>query len=103
MWYAILLAPEAVRQLRALSTYPRGQVRDAIERHLRHQPEQTRKSCIERLRGLSQPRYRLRVGEVREYYDVTENTVGILAVVTKAEAQAWLGEHGTPGAGGAPG
>jgi mRNA-degrading endonuclease RelE of RelBE toxin-antitoxin system len=92
-----------VRQLRALSTYPRGQVRDAIERHLCHEPERTSKSRIERLRSLSQSKYRLRVGEVRVYCEVTENTVGILAIVTKAEAQAWLGEHGTPGAGGAPG
>jgi hypothetical protein len=68
-----------------------------------HQQEQTSKSRIERLRGLSQSQYRLRVGEVGVYCDVTENTVGILAAVTKAEAQAWLGEHGTPGAAGAPG
>jgi mRNA interferase RelE/StbE len=103
MRHAIVLAPEAARQLRALSAYARSQVRDAIERHLRHEPEKTSKSRIKRLRGISQPQYRLRVGEIRVYYDVTQNAVGILAILTKAEAQAWLGEYGTPSAGGAPG
>jgi mRNA-degrading endonuclease RelE of RelBE toxin-antitoxin system len=103
MQYEILFAPEAARQLRALSAYVGGQVRDAIERHLRHEPGKTSKSRIKRLRGMSQPQFRLRVGEIRVYYDVTESAVEILAIVTKAEAQTWLGEHGTPGAGGAAG
>jgi mRNA-degrading endonuclease RelE of RelBE toxin-antitoxin system len=45
---------------------------------------------------MSQPQYRLRVGEIRVYYDVTQGTVGILAIVTKADGQTWLAEHGTP-------
>ena len=54
------------------------------------------KSRIKRLRGLSQPQYRLRVGEVRVFYDVTGTAVEILAIVTKEEAAGWLAEHGTP-------
>jgi mRNA-degrading endonuclease RelE of RelBE toxin-antitoxin system len=103
MRHEILLAPEAARQLRALSAHRRAQVRDAIERHLRHGPAKTSKSRIKRLRGMSQPQYRLRVGEIRVYYDVTQGTVGILAIVTKADGQTWLAEHGTPSPGGAPG
>src|SRR5439155_1779326 len=35
-----------------------------------------------RLRGLSRPQYRLRVGDdIRVFYDVVENTVQVLAVV----------------------
>jgi hypothetical protein len=30
------------------------------------------------------------------FYDVTETQVEVLAIITKAEAQAWLDEQGTP-------
>ena len=56
-----------------------------------------------RLRGLSQPQYRLRVGEVRVFHDVTSEAVQVLAIVTKAEAARWLDEHGTPDAPGGAG
>ena len=72
----------------------RASVRDAIKIHLRHEPEKASKSRIKRLRGLSQPQYRLRVGDIRAYYDVTEDTVEILAIVSKSEAQAWLERAG---------
>ena len=60
-------------------------------------------SRIKRLRGLSRPQYRLRIGEVRVFYDVTETAVEVLAIIAKAEAQAWLEREGTPDAGGGPG
>jgi mRNA-degrading endonuclease RelE of RelBE toxin-antitoxin system len=53
--------------------------------------------------ALSQPQYRLRVGEVRVFYDVTREAVEVLAIVTKAEAAHWLAEHGTPSAPSGPG
>lgn len=40
--------------------------------------------------------YRLRIGDIRVFYDVTETQVEVLAIVTKAEAEAWLDEQGTP-------
>jgi mRNA-degrading endonuclease RelE of RelBE toxin-antitoxin system len=49
-----------------------------------------------RLRGLRQPEYRLRVGEVRIFYDVTGTTVQVLAIVTKLEADSWLAQFGNP-------
>jgi hypothetical protein len=52
---------------------------------------------------MSQPRDRLRVGEVRSFYDVTAEAVEVLAIVTKAEASAWLAHHGTPDAPGGAG
>src|SRR5437588_2491361 len=62
MRYQVVLAPEAVRAFRALPAFRRAEVRDALERHLRYEPTRMRKSRIKRLRGLSQPQYRLRVG-----------------------------------------
>ena len=97
MRYEVILAPEAAGAYKALPAYRRAEVRDALERHLRHGPTRVSKSRIKRLRGLSQPQYRLRVGEVRVFYDVTREAVEVLAIVTKAEAAAWLAEHGTPG------
>ena len=73
-----------------------AEVRDAMERHLRHEPAKVSKSRIKRLRGLSQPQYRLRVGEVRVYYDVGEAAVEVLAIVTKAQAAGWLKQKGVP-------
>jgi mRNA interferase RelE/StbE len=103
MRYAVGLAPGAVRELRALPAYLRAQVRDAIERHLRHQPTLVSKSRIKRLRGLSRPQYRLRVGEVRVFYDVTTTTIEVLAIVSKTEAEGWLKREGTEGEEGSAG
>ena len=97
MRHEIVLAPEAVRSYRALSANKRAEVRDAIERHLRHEPTRVSKSRIKKLRGMSRPQYRLRVGEVRVFYDITSETVEVVAVVTKEEAARWLSERGTPG------
>ena len=35
-------------------------------------------------------------GDIRVFYDVAETQVQVLAIVTKAEAQSWLDERGTP-------
>ena len=98
MRYEVVLAPGAAKAYKALRANRRSEVRDALERHLRYEPTRVSKSRIKRLRGLSQPQYRLRVGEARVLYDVTLETVEVLAIVTKAEAARWLAEHGTPDA-----
>ena len=92
MRFEIVLAPGAARALKALRADWRSEVRDAIETHLRHEPRKASKSRIKRLRGMSKPQFRLRVGEIRVFYDVTNEAVEVLAIVTKAEAQGWLEE-----------
>jgi mRNA interferase RelE/StbE len=96
MAFEIILGPEATASLKSLSVPMRTGVKEALERHLTHEPTKVSRSRIKRLRGLSQPQYRLRVGDIRVFYDVTETEVQILAIVTKAEAQKWLDEQGTP-------
>jgi mRNA-degrading endonuclease RelE of RelBE toxin-antitoxin system len=93
---ALVLAPEAVEDLKRLKAYVRADVRAALEAYLRHEPKKVSRSRIKRLRGLRKPQYRLRVGEVRIFYDVTETTVEILAIVTKSEAESWLAQFGNP-------
>ena len=95
MRYDIVLPPEAIQDLDDLKANVRGLVRDAIEEHLRHQPTKVSTSRIKRLRGLSHPQYRLRVGDdVRVFYDVVKQEVQVLAIVPKSEAEAWLAKHG---------
>src|SRR2546423_1321070 len=98
MRYEVVLASEAATAYKSLPAYGRAEVRDALERYLGHEPTRVSKSRIKRLRGLSQPQYRLRVGEVRVFHDVTPEAVEILAIVTKEDAAGWLAERGTPDA-----
>jgi mRNA interferase RelE/StbE len=96
MSFAIVLALEAVDDLKMLKANIRAEVRAALESHLRHQPEKVSRSRIKRLRGLRRPQYRLRVGDVRVFYDVSGTTVEILAIVTKREAGQWLARFANP-------
>lgn len=94
MRYEIILAPEAVGDLKRLKAHDRASVRDALERHLRHEPTKVSKSRIKRLRGLVHPQYRLRVDEIRIFYDITEHVVEVLAIVPKSQAASWLEKWG---------
>ena len=69
MSFEIILAPRAAASLKALSVPIRTGVREALERHLTHEPTKISKSRIKKLRGLSQPQYRLRVGDMRVFYE----------------------------------
>ena len=94
MRYEIILAPEAVQDLTRLRGHDRTAVRDMLEKHLRHEPARTSRSRIKRLRGLSRPQFRLRVGDIRVFYDVVGNRVEVLAVVAKSSAVDWLRDSG---------
>jgi len=96
MRYHVVFSPEAADDLRALKVNIRAAVEDAIERHLRHEPRKTSRSRVKRLRALSRPQYRLRVEDVRVFYDVAEDEVEILAIVPKEQAEQWLKNAGEP-------
>jgi len=66
-----------------------------METHLRHEPRKLSKSRSKRLRGIAKPQYRLRVGETRVFYDVRDETVEVLAIVAKRQAQKWLAAQST--------
>jgi mRNA-degrading endonuclease RelE of RelBE toxin-antitoxin system len=93
MRFEIVLAPEAVEDLRKLRAHVRATVRGALETHLRHGPGKTSRSRIKRMRGLLRPQYRLRVGEVRVFYDISGTTVQVLAIVAKSETASWLAQN----------
>ena len=94
MRYEIILAPEAANDLKLLNAHLRSEIRGAIERHLRHEPQKISKNRIKRLRGLSRPQYRLRVGEIRIFYDVSRDAVEVLAIIARSQSEAWLRNAG---------
>ena len=94
MPFAIVLAPEAVEDLKRLKATARAAVKAALETHLRHEPRKTSRSRIKRLRGLSRPQYRLRVADIRVFYDVEDGVVQVLAIVPKSETTSWLAQFG---------
>ena len=103
MRFEIILAPAAGRQLNSIRKDIRTGVRAGIELHLRHEPTKVSKSRIKRLRGLEQPQYRLRIDEIRVFYDVTKASVEILAIVPKEQAQEWLDKEATRSSSGGSG
>jgi mRNA interferase RelE/StbE len=96
MPYEVFLMFEAAEDLKRLTARQRAEIRAALETHLSHEPQKVSRSRIKRLRGLSKPQYRLRVGEVRISYDVTETTVEVLAIMAKQEAESWLAQFAKP-------
>lgn len=94
MRYNIVFAPQAVQDLKRLPARNRTLIRDAIEKHLRFEPDKVSQSRIKRLQGISHPQYRLRVGEIRVFYDIVAEAVEVLAIVQKSDAADWLAEMG---------
>lgn len=88
------MAPEAVNDLKSLSARNRSILLDAIEKHLRDEPDKISRSRIKRLRGTAKPQYRLRVGEFRVFFDVAERSVEVLAIIPKTSAIIWLEKVG---------
>jgi mRNA interferase RelE/StbE len=94
MKYSIILSPEAVESLSKLKANLRSLVKEGIIEHLSFEPEKISKSRIKRLKGIEKPQYRLRINDIRIYYDVSKNSVEILAIVSKEMAKEWLERHG---------
>ena len=70
MRYEIIFAPQAEEDLLALRANDAAKSSMPIETHLRYEPEKISKSRIKRLEGLEWPQYRLRIGDIRTFYDV---------------------------------
>ena len=99
MRYEIIFSPEAEADIAVLKASDRAKALDAIETFLRYEPEKTSKSRIKRLREMQRPQYRLRIDELRAFYDLiyTEDGNGLVEVLRireKSEAMEWLAEFG---------
>ncbi|MEI6776017.1 MAG: hypothetical protein WCK70_03900 [Chloroflexales bacterium] len=94
MAFVIRLTNDAKRDILALRAADRRKVLDALDIHLRYEPTKESKSRIKRLRRMETPQYRLRVDNIRVFYDITGGDVEIIAVIDKAAAAAWLAREG---------
>jgi len=92
--YEIILKRSAIADLDALRKYDATQIADPMERHLQHDPTKESKNRIKRLRGLSNPDYRLRVGDYRVFYLVDENArrIDVLRVMHKNQTLPYYKE-----------
>jgi mRNA interferase RelE/StbE len=80
--YEIIFSPEAEADIAALKASDRAKALDGIETFLRYEPQ-----------------YRLRIDNLRAFYDVSytgdgDGVVEILRIREKSEAMAWLAEFG---------
>ncbi len=96
MKYKVIIAKSAECEFRQLNARWRSAVKRAMHKHLEHQPKCESKSRIKRLRLLRQPQYRLRIEDVRIFYDIDDklNRVDVLGFVLKSEANNWLDQYG---------
>lgn len=67
--FDIVVASGALRQLRRLRRIDGVRILDAIESHLRHEPERPTRTAVKRLRGRQDATYRRCVGVFRVFYD----------------------------------
>ena len=79
MAYRIEFTPEALKHFAALDARQRGIVRDALRAQLLHQPT-LETHHRRRLRPNTLAGYRLRVGDLRVYYDVVDKPEGLVLV-----------------------
>jgi len=78
MAYRIVLTDNAREDFDALDARKRATVREAMRVHLTHEPTKQSKSRIKRLRELRHPQFRLRVEDIRVFYDVIDMNVVII-------------------------
>jgi mRNA-degrading endonuclease RelE of RelBE toxin-antitoxin system len=92
MAFRVELVDGAKADLRRLRAVDRAKVLDRLERHLTNEPTAQSRSRIKRLRAGTYPPYRLRVDDIRVYYDVDDaaHVVVVLGIVPKTESATWL-------------
>jgi len=91
MPYEIRYSNEAVEQLKKLRVFDRTAILDQVGQILTVDPTVVSKSRIKRLREPAPTQYRLRVGEFRVFYDVEEEAVLIIQVLSKQDSIEYLG------------
>ena len=92
--YEIFLKKTAVKDMDRLSRFDAVTVVDVMEECLGDEPAMESKSRIKRLKGISDPDYRLRVGDYRVFYSIDEvaRQVNVLRVLHKDETQEYYEE-----------
>jgi mRNA-degrading endonuclease RelE of RelBE toxin-antitoxin system len=92
MRYAVRYSQVALDALARLRPFDRRAILNQIDRLLTANPTLQSKARIKRLRQPAPTEYRLRVGEFRVLYDVSEQSVTIVLILSKEEAERELGD-----------
>ena len=90
--YGIRLKPSAIRDMDRLGKHDAARIADGMEQHLGFEPMKESKSRIKRLKGISDPDYRLRMGDYRVFYNVVGERVDVLRVMHKKETYDYYEE-----------
>ena len=92
MAFKIELVQEAWEDLRAFRKSDQVRILDALEVHLSHEPTRVSRSRIKHLRPGTRPPYRLRIDEIRIFYDVSlkSQKVIVYGIVHKEHSLEWL-------------
>lgn len=90
MAYEILYSDEAVQQLKGLRAFDRTAILDEIERVLGVNPTHESKAKLKLLRQPAPAQFRLRVGEYRVFYDVLEQSIFVIQILSKADSVSYL-------------
>jgi len=88
MEYAIRIVDEADDELRRIPVYYRRKIVKGIVSFLSHEPARQSRSRIKRLRQPATSVFRLRIGDYRVFYDVSDDTVTVLRVCHKSDCAA---------------
>jgi mRNA-degrading endonuclease RelE of RelBE toxin-antitoxin system len=86
------MSSEAVEQLKKLRAFDRTTILDQIEHVLGVNPTFVSKARVKQLREPAPTQFRLRVGEFRVFYDVKEETVLVIRILSKQDSADYLGE-----------
>lgn len=89
------MKPSAVKDMDRLRKYDAAMVADGMENHLSDNPTKESKSRIKRLRGISNPDYRLRLDYYRVFYNVdnAKHTVDVLRILHKDQTHRYYEEE----------
>jgi mRNA-degrading endonuclease RelE of RelBE toxin-antitoxin system len=93
MRFEVRYSDEAVEQLKAFRAHDRAAIMDQIEQVLMVNPTLESKAKVKLLRQPAPTQYRLRVGEFRVFYDVVQEAVLVIQILSKEESIAYLGEQ----------
>jgi len=91
--YELHFSEESIEDLKGLRAADRATVLDQIEQVLTVNPKLESKARVKLLRQPAPTTYRLRVDEVRVFYNVGESHVDIVRILSKDASLKYLGSE----------
>ena len=90
MSYEVRYSDRAIVQLKGLRAYDRSAILETIEQTLVTHPTKVSKSSIKLLKQPAPTQYRLRVNNFRVFYDVEDDIVTVMEILSKEDSVPYL-------------